>query len=209
MERKLVLTINYPGGKPFIQTTKSNEKKFSMTHSNRGMSLENEINLSNQFYLNNHIAVIHKKPTPIQIVNVDYPKRAAAKITEAYFKQPSTTDYNGVFKGKYIDFDAKETKNKTSFPLHNIHEHQINHLKECINAGGVGFFIIRFTSNKNKETYVVPAKYIFKYWDNQLNGSKSIKKDFLMNNGYLIPQKLNPVLPYLSAVDQMLTDNNY
>ena len=50
-------------------------------------------------------------------------------INEAYFRTPSTTDYNGVYNGYYIDFEAKETKNKTSFPLNNIHAHQVEHMK--------------------------------------------------------------------------------
>ena len=37
----------------------------------------------------------------------------AAVITEAYFRTPSTTDFNGIFKGRYIDFEAKETSNAT------------------------------------------------------------------------------------------------
>ncbi len=74
------------------------------------MTLEEDINETNEYYLNQEIAVIHKKPTPVQIVQVDYPKRSAAVIKEAYFKQASTTDYNGLFRGFYIDFEAKETK---------------------------------------------------------------------------------------------------
>lgn len=54
-------------------------------------------------------------------------------INEAYFRTPSTTDYNGVYQGYYIDFEAKETKNKTSFPLNNIHDHQVEHMKMHIN----------------------------------------------------------------------------
>ena len=81
------------------------------------MSFEAAINETNNYYLSRNIAVIHKKPTPIQIVKVDYPKRSRAKIVEAYFRQASTTDYSGVYKGRYIDFEAKETRQKTSMPL--------------------------------------------------------------------------------------------
>ena len=114
--------MNYPNGKKFqkpvephgiaIQSARSTGSTFS----NRGMKLEKLINESNMFYLTHNRAIIHKKPTPLQIVQVDYPKRSAAVVKEAYFKQPSTTDYNGVYRGKYIDFEAKETNHKTSFP---------------------------------------------------------------------------------------------
>ena len=82
------------------------------------------------------------KPTPVQIVQVDYPKRSAAVIKEAYFKQSSTTDYNGVYKGRYIDFEAKETKSRTSFPLQNFHDHQIEHMKQVVAQDGICFVII-------------------------------------------------------------------
>ena len=80
------------------------------SHSNRGMVLENDLNATNEYYLLNNVAVIYKKPTPITINKVDYPSRKDAVIKEAHFKIPSTTDYNGIYKGKYIDFEAKETK---------------------------------------------------------------------------------------------------
>src|SRR5699024_10720383 len=120
----------------------------------RGMSLEEDINATNQYYLTMKKALVHKKPTPVQIVNVDYPKRSAAKITEGYFQQKATTDYNGVFRGKYIDFEAKETKNKTSFPLVNFHEHQIEHMRAVLEHNGICFVIIRFTMYN--ETYLIP-----------------------------------------------------
>ncbi len=82
------MTIRYPNGNQFYeQPASSNTHNDSIDFSNRGMTLEDEINKSNQYYLKNGIAVIHKKPTPIQIVSVDYPKRSAARIKEAYFRR--------------------------------------------------------------------------------------------------------------------------
>lgn len=92
-------------------------RKKDSSFSNRGKTLEDEINETNTYYLNQQIAIIHKKPVPVQIVKVEYPSRSAAVIREAYFRTPSTTDYNGVWNGYYIDFEAKETESKTSFPL--------------------------------------------------------------------------------------------
>ena len=101
--------VNYPNmKKTTIHQTKLIDGKLNTRH--RGMNLEEDLNLTNKYYLTNGIANIHKKPTPIQIVKVDYPKRSAARIVEAYFKTPSTTDYNGIYKGRYLDFEAKETK---------------------------------------------------------------------------------------------------
>ena len=91
-------TIKYPNGISTINTMQSK------SYSSRGMRLENDINDSNKYYRELDKALIYKKPTPIQVVHVDYPKRQRAKITEAYYKTPSTTDYNGVYRGKYIDF---------------------------------------------------------------------------------------------------------
>ncbi len=76
------------------------------------MSLEEELNETNQYYLTHNIACVHKKPTPLQIVKVDYPARSAAVVKEAYFKQPSTTDYNGVYKGNTSILKQRKPKIK-------------------------------------------------------------------------------------------------
>ena len=112
--------VNYPRG-IFSSIEHSISHQNKIIFSDRGMTLEQQINESNEYYLNHNIAVIHKKPTPIQIVKVDYPRRSRAVIKEAYFRQASTTDYNGVYRGYYLDFEAKETKNRKSFPLSLIH----------------------------------------------------------------------------------------
>ena len=100
------MVFHYPNGRKFISVQKTDKaesgKKLhtNINYGKRGMTLEADLNETNEYYLNNNIAVIHKKPTPVQIVDVHYPKRSAAVIKEAYFKQASTTDYNGVDKGR-------------------------------------------------------------------------------------------------------------
>lgn len=204
--------MNYPNGKPFKQSqtqdgsTRTN-KSSKIKYGGRGMTLENDIESSNQYYLKTKRAVIHKKPTPVQIVHVDYPKRSQAVIKEAYFRTPSTTDYNGVYKGYYIDFEAKETKNKTSFPLQNIHAHQVEHMKQAVAHGGIVFLLLRFKGIN--EVYLLPFKRFFPFWERYLkNGKKSIKVEEIQENGYYIPYQYQPRLDYLSAVDKLILDES-
>ena len=177
-----------------------NISNYNYKYSNRGMGLESDLNNTNKYYLENNIAVIYKKPTPITINKVNYHSRKDALITEAHFKIPSTTDYNGIFKGKYIDFEAKETKNKTSFPLSNIHTHQIEHLKKIINLGGIGFIILRFTSLN--QTYYLNGKNLFSFIENEKR--KSIPLEYFKKNGHLIKEKLRPIIDYLEIVERDL-----
>ena len=169
------------------------------TYANRGMTLEADLKASNDYYLVNDIAVIYKKPTPITISKVNYPSRAEAVIKEGYFKTPSTTDYNGIYKGKYIDFEAKETKLKTSFPLSNIHPHQIKHLKQIYKHGGIGFLIVRFTViNK---TFLLPIETLVKFLEE--SSRKSIPLSYFEENGYIIKDKYNPRVDYLEVLDKL------
>lgn len=186
--------INYPNSKKPIKKITKNDNS-----SNRGMSLEKDLDSSNVYYLANDIAVIHKKPTPVQIVKVDYPKRQAAKITEAYFKSPSTTDYNGIYRGYYIDFEAKETRNKTKFIYTNIHKHQIVHLNNILKHGGIGFFIIKFT--EYNEVFLLSAQIVI---DSLKSGAKSLSYDIINQQGHLLEEGFNPRIDYLKIVDSLI-----
>ena len=169
------------------------------TYANRGMTLEADLKASNDYYLVNDIAVIYKKPTPITISKVNYPSRAEAVIKEGYFKTPSTTDYNGIYKGKYVDFEAKETKLKTSFPLNNIHQHQIRHLKQIYKHGGIGFLIVRFTViNK---TFLLPIETLVEFLER--SSRKSIPLSYFEDKGYIIKDKYNPRVDYLEVLDKL------
>lgn len=158
------------------------------------MDLENDINQTNEYYINNNIAIIHKKPTAITIHHVDY---TTTTIKEAYFKTPSTTDYNGIYKGHYIDFEAKETKNKTSFPLSNIHPHQLNHLESIMVHGGIGFIIVRFTT-LNK-TYLLNGDDLFNLLKDK--AIKSIPINYFIQKGFIIKEGYIPRLDYLKIID--------
>jgi len=201
------LKIHYPNGQPYHYNANDINKKKkdnTLNYSGRGMSLEKDLNLTNEQYRNENIAVIHKKPTPIQVVKVDYPKREAAKITEAYYRRSSTTDYNGVYRGYYLDFEAKETKNKTSFPLNNFHEHQINHMKQSKAHGGICFTILRFSTLD--EIYLLQSDFLFKWWDQQFQkkGRKSIPLSAIRKESYRIEYGFNPRIPYLKIVDRLI-----
>ena len=198
------MAIKYPQGQqPLRPAQEQPQQVLDSSAAKRGMTLEHELNLSNQYYLSVDRAVIHKKPTPIQLVKVDYPRRSAAVVREAYFRRPSTTDYNGIYQGHYIDFDAKETRNKSSFPLKNFHAHQIEHLRHCLKQGGICFAIIRFTNLG--QNYLYPASKLIQAWDQQdAGGRKSILLTTIQTDGFPIALGLQPRLDYLAAVDQLL-----
>ena len=168
------------------------------SHSNRGMNLENDLNDTNNYYLNNDIAIIYKKPTPITINKVDFKSRKDAVIKEAHFKIPSTTDYNGIYKGKYIDFEAKETKNLTNFPINNIHKHQIEHLKKIHKHGGIGFIIVRFT--KLNKTYLMFIEDLVDFLDN--NTRVSIPVEYFNEKAYTIKEGILPRIDYLKVLEK-------
>lgn len=194
--------IKYPNGtkyQPALEkkrVSKKSKEDLSISASNRGMDLESDINLSNEWYRDQDIAVITKRPTPINIVKVDYSR--GARITDAYFEKQSTTDYNGVYKGRYIDFEAKNTKSKTSFPLSNIEQHQIDHLKRVIRHGGIAFFIIQFQSRQ--EVYLLDAKFVIELWEK--GERKSIPYEIFLQDGILIKQGYSPRLYYIDAIEQ-------
>ena len=167
-------------------------------YDNRGMNLEDDLNATNEYYRVSDIALIYKKPTPITIAKVDYPSRYEAVIKEAYFKTPSTTDYNGLYKGKYIDFEAKETK-LDNFPLKNIHNHQIEHLKKVNEKGGIGFIIVSFV--KRNKVYLLQTEKLIEYIEN--NKQKSIPLTYFEKEGYIIKQNYNPRLDYLKVIDEI------
>lgn len=172
--------------------------KILSSHANRGMDLENDINNTNSYYLDNDIAIVYKKPTPIKVSKVNYNKNHTI-ITEAFYEMPSTTDYNGIYKGKYIDFDAKEVKNSSSFALSNLHSHQLKHLKRVKEHGGISFLIVRFY--KNNITYLIEIDEIIDYINSE--NRKSIPIDYFESKAHRIPDAYIPRVNYIKVIDNL------
>lgn len=173
------------------------DKNSSNSYKNRGLSLEDRINETLNNYKNNNLALIYKKPTPIKIINYDNKENL---ITKACFLSKSTTDYNGIYKGKYIDFEAKSTKSKTSFPLKNIETHQIEHLKTVNKMGGVAFFIIEFSSIN--EIYLLTIEQFLNYIKE--NNKESIPLKYFKKDAYLIEKTLKYPIHFLSVLEKIV-----
>lgn len=165
----------------------------------RGSTLEEFINKTNERYLDKGLALIQKIPTPITPVKINKEHR---HITLAYFEQRSTVDYIGAVQGIPICFDAKEC-NSDTFPLQNIHEHQVTFMENFEKQNGISFLIIYFSSRN--ELYYMSFKEMKEFWERSANGGRKsfrieeLNKDFFMNfaNGCFIP--------YLDALQKDLS----
>jgi len=189
------MSVHYPAGiKPCGQPIKT-KKRVIESAANRGMGFEKDINDTNAFYLEKGLALIYKRPTPINVVKVDYSH--GAKITQAYFESQSTTDYNGVYKGHYLDMEAKSSRSKTSFPLNNIAPQQVVHLRAVKKMGGLAFFIINLYSLN--ETYLLDAAYVCDFYEQKPR--KSIPVSEIKAHGYLVKESYRPRYDYLPLID--------
>lgn len=192
--------IGYPGGigkKPIIKKNKPLKKLAQNSFKNRGMTFEHDINLSNLYYLENNRAVITKRPTPINVVKVDY--QSGAKITHAYFEKQSTTDYNGIYRGKYLDFEAKSTLSMSSLPIANITIHQRKHLEKIVKQGGIAFLLIAF--QKRDEAFVLKAEDFLNFAMKE--NRKSLPYAWIKSKGELVLVQYQPRLDYLAAIDRL------
>ncbi|MCI2069403.1 MAG: Holliday junction resolvase RecU [Bacilli bacterium] len=193
--------IRYPNGEIYKpeagQGTKKRKPVALDNFAKRGMGLEDDLNSSSDVYNAQGRCLIYKRPTPIRVVRMD--KLDKSKITLAYFAAKSTTDYNGLYRGKYLDFEAKETINKTSFAFANIRPQQITHLQGVKALGGLAFFVIRMKAYG--ETYLLDCGEILSALKE--NSRKSFPYSLLKEKGILIKEGFSPRLMYLDAVDQL------
>lgn len=164
----------------------------------RGSTLEEFINRTNEHYSENGLALIQKIPTPITPVRIDKEHR---HITLAYFDKISTVDYIGAVQGIPVCFDAKECSADT-FPLQNVHEHQMNFMKKFEQQGGIAFLVIYFSTRD--ELYYMQYQQIRRFWDRaQAGGRKSFRYDE-MDPGWFMELKNGYFVPYLDCIQKDL-----
>ena len=168
----------------------------------RGSTLEDLINVTIEKYRDQGLAVIQKVPTPITPIEIDKKTR---HITLAYFDQKSTVDYLGVVQGLPVCFDAKECAEDT-FPLQNVHEHQIAFMEDFEKQEGIAFLLISFTARHLY--YYMPFREIKVFWDRMRDGGrKSFRLDELDFRHYLDADN-KMTLPILEGIQKDLDERD-
>lgn len=166
----------------------------------RGSMLEESINMTNEKYRREKLALVQKIPTPITPMEFD---KEHHHITLAYFEQKSTVDYLGNVQGIPICFDAKECAAE-SFPLQNIHPHQVEFMEEFEQQQGIAFLIIHFS--KPDIYYYVPCRDMLRFWERaQSGGRKSFHRGEL-NQEYQIAVKSQVFIHYLEMIQKDLEE---
>ncbi len=164
------------------------------TRGHRGDALEEIILITNEYYQNHHFAIINKASTPIKVVEIDQ----AGIITKGYFEKKSTVDFIGIAQGIAVAFDAKET-HLNALPLSNIHDHQLEYMKEFAFHGGLSFIIVHF--KKVDKYYILPLEMIEEYVNNAKNGGRKSIPHSAMTDAFLITREYNGILNYLPALN--------
>jgi len=164
----------------------------------RGSTLEDLINHSNEAYREKKLALIQKVPTPITPIEIEKESR---HITLAYFDQKSTVDYIGAVQGIPVCFDAKECATKT-FPLQNVHEHQVRFMKDFEEQGGISFIILHFTALD--EIYYVPFADLYRFWQRMEQGGRKSFTYEEVDKSFRIGHHRDILVHYLEMIQKDL-----
>ncbi|PGD58120.1 Holliday junction resolvase RecU [Bacillus wiedmannii] len=167
---------------------------------NRGMAFERLINLSNEMYQREGVALINKRATPVKVL-----KSKGGRVLSGFYEAKSTVDYDGVYKGRAVAFEAKSTQSLTRFDLSNIAQHQLDYLEKAEKMGAICFFLIEFS--KDQTVFLVPASVVQSYvrMSHQPNGKKSISRADFDIYGYLVEQTERAPIDYLQYIDEAVT----
>ncbi len=164
----------------------------------RGSTLEELVNRTNERYSEQGLALIPKIPPPITPVKIDKEHR---HITLAYFEKISTVDYIGAVQGIPVCFDAKECSADT-FPLQNVHEHQMDFMGKFEKQGGISFLLIYYSTRG--ELYYMRYMQIKKFWDRAAAGGRKSFRFEELEPGWFMELKNGYFIPYLEFIQKDL-----
>jgi recombination protein U len=166
------------------------------SYANKGMNFEYMIEQANAFYFQNGIAAILKIPTSFKVVRRFNPRTTKSEIVSCYPEKKSTVDFIGQAGDKPIHFEAKSTSNKTSFPLNNIADHQLQWLETVDKLGGKAFFLIEIV--KQRKIYRITYKQLQDF--KASNKRKSIPFSFFENECFEVDINKFLILDYLKGL---------
>ncbi len=166
---------------------------------NRGMAFEHLLNIVNKQYDNKGIAIINKRPTPVKVL-----KSKGTRVLSGFYEGKSTVDYDGIYEGKAIAFEAKSV-GETRFDLKNVQDHQLAYLEKVARNGAVAFFLVEIRALNR--VYYVPLQMMQGYVKRAQEGSrKSIPLDELEVYATEVKQGRGVLLDYLAVVDKLLLE---
>ncbi len=160
----------------------------------RGSTLEELINLTNELYKEKKLGLVQKIPTPITPVKID---SDTGQIKLAYFEKDSTVDYIGAIQGVPVCFDAKECA-KDTFPLRNIHAHQIAFMQSFEEQKGISFLILML-SHRN-EFYYMRFHELMTYINRAEQGHANNFKYDELDSRYFLKSESGAAIHYLKGL---------
>ncbi|MFA1820572.1 Holliday junction resolvase RecU [Virgibacillus oceani] len=163
----------------------------------RGQAFEHTLDYTNQIYENQGRALINKRPTPMKIIG-----KTRGNQHICVFDKKSTVDYDGIYNGKPIAFEAKTIK-ETRFPLNKITDHQVKYLESAEKQGAISFLIVEMKAIG--DVFLVPNNMLRKYIkEAKSGGRKSIPLDDIEVYSFLVESNNGVPLDYLSVIDRLI-----
>ena len=187
------------------------------TQAHRGMPLEDLINLTNDAYRRDHVALIQKVPTNFLPIRGDRGKVVSCKVV-----QKSGVDYLGQVGGTPLAFEAKNSASD-SILFSRVEPHQAAFLDDWLASGkgSLAFVLVGFKLNR---FFLVPWEFwkaardawdehrktgekakpvhVEKYgWVWETPGMASVKADGLLPD-WEVKLGGRYVLPYLEVVEK-------
>ncbi|MUG24747.1 Holliday junction resolvase RecU [Paenibacillus macerans] len=160
------------------------------------MGFEKLLDYTNEVYDRLGIAVVNKRPTPVKVT-----KSSGRRVLAGFFEKKSTVDYDGAYRNRRIDFEAKSVESLDRFDLNRVENHQYEHLEKCHKQGSIAFVLIEFV--KHRKTYLLPFITLQSYWaEARRGGRKSIRIEELDIHAFEVLSAGVP-LDYLDAVNRV------